>query len=278
MSEGQTSRSAPRSVSPIVSGAAYDGSGGKFPSEFGVVSTTEPIPWRGFRAIDKLIFVLLPLAAAAVVVLPMLDQVFLRRLARLTGNAALVSWLATGGTWIAGAGILLLLALFVLWRRQTLVGNKALWFSSGCPACGERELVRVSRRFGDRFYNLAAVPAYRYACRNCTWRGIRIGRREQSLEHEAELEAALLRFDPDARVAPADSAAEPGIGGEGRPRRAESVFRDTGDVAWDEAAAPTVDDEADNDTDDEPANNHAGEESPDDMEWIWVRPSGTDQL
>lgn len=241
--------------------------------------TTEPTPWRGFRAIDKLIFVLLPLAALAIVVLPLLDQVFLRRLARLTGNTGLVSWLASGGTLIVGAGVLLLLAVYVLWRRQTLVGNKALWFSSGCPACGERELVRVSRHFGDRFYNLAAVPAYRYACRNCTWRGLRIGRREQSLEREAELEAALLRFDPDARVAPVDSAAEPG---EYRPRRAASVFRDTGDVDWVETAMPALDNEAgdadDNGTDDEAANNHAGDEPLDDMEWLWVRPSGTDQL
>ena len=241
--------------------------------------TTEPTPWRGFRAIDKLIFVLLPLAAVAIVVLPLLDQVFLRRLARLTGNTGLVSWLASGGTLIVGAGVLLLLAVYVLWRRQTLVGNKALWFSSGCPACGERELVRVSRHFGDRFYNLAAVPAYRYACRNCTWRGLRIGRREQSLEREAELEAALLRFDPDARVAPIDSAAEPG---EYRPRRAASVFRDTGDVDWVETAMPVLDNEAgdadDNGTDDEAANNHAGDEPLDDMEWLWVRPSGTDQL
>jgi hypothetical protein len=241
--------------------------------------TTEPTPWRGFRAIDKLIFVLLPLAALAIVVLPLLDQVFLRRLARLTGNTGLVSWLASGGTLIVGAGVLLLLAVYVLWRRQTLVGNKALWFSSGCPACGERELVRVSRHFGDRFYNLAAVPAYRYACRNCTWRGLRIGRREQSLEREAELEAALLRFDPDARVAPIDSTAEPG---EYRPRRAASVFRDTGDVDWVETAMPALGNEAgdadDDGTDDEAANNHAGDEPLDDMEWLWVRPSGTDQL
>ena len=241
--------------------------------------TTEPTPWRGFRAIDKLLFVLLPLAAVAIVVLPLLDQVFLRRLARLTGNAGLVSWLASGGTLIVGAGVLLLLALYVLWRRQTLVGNKALWFSSGCPACGERELVRVSRHFGDRFYNLAAVPAYRYACRNCTWRGLRIGRREQSLEREAELEAALLRFDPDARIALVDSAAEPG---EDRPQRAASVFRDTGDVDWVETAMPALGHEGgdanDDGTDNEAANNHAGDEPLDDMEWLWVRPSGTDQL
>jgi predicted nucleic acid-binding Zn-ribbon protein len=179
--------------------------------------------------------------------------------------------------------VLLLLALYVLWRRQTLVGNKALWISSGCPACGERELVRVSRHFGDRFYNLAAVPAYRYACRNCTWRGLRVGRREQSLAHEAELEAALLRFDPDARMPPIISAG-PDAAGEERSPHADSAFRDSGDIEWSETATLVPDDEADDvenydaDVDDEPANNHAGDELPDDMEWLWVRPSGTDQV
>jgi hypothetical protein len=38
-----------------------------------------------------------------------------------------------------------------------------------------------------------------------------------------------------------------------------------------------MDDDTDS-ADDEVANNHAGDESLDDMEWIWVRPSGTDQL
>jgi len=238
------------------------------------LNTTEPIPWRGFRAIDKLIFVLLPLAAAAIIVLPFLDQFFLRRLARLSGNAAPFNWLVGGGTWIVAAGVLLLLLLYVLWRRQRLVGNKALWFSSGCPACGERELVRVSRHFGDRFYGLAAVPAYRYACRNCTWRGLRVGRREQSIEREAELEAALLRFDPDARVP--DGNAANGETGTERPPRAGSVFRDSGDVAWgeDDAPHPVLAYGAA----DEPNNNHAGDEAPDELEWIWVRPSGTDQL
>ncbi len=44
---------------------------------------------------------------------------------------------------------------------------------------------------------MIGVPAFRYACRNCTWRGLRVARREYSPETELAKEAALLRFDPD---------------------------------------------------------------------------------
>lgn len=242
--------------------------GGNLPSESGVVKHTEPIPWRGFRAYDKAIFVLMPLVALLVAVLPLLDPLLFRRAARLLGNRALVAWLASGGAWIVAGVILVLLAVYVLWRRQQLVGNRALWFSSGCPACGERELVRVSRHFNDRFYRLAAVPAYRYACRNCTWRGMRIGRREHSLAHEAELEAALLRFDPDAHVADESDLPLAAAAG-GDPRRRNSIFHDSGDVAWQEPDEPPA-----------YANGsvHGDDDSAEDMDWIWGRPSGTDQI
>jgi hypothetical protein len=239
------------------------------------VNTTEPIPWRGFRAIEKLIIIALGLLAAAVLLLPFLDQILLRRVARLTGSQSLAAWLAGGGTWILGAGLLALLALFVLWRRGRLVGNRALWASSGCPECGERELVRVSRHFSDRFYNLAGVPAYRYACRNCTWRGLRIGRHEQSPERDAEREAALLRFDPDARpVRDDDDEAD------APPRRPTSFFRDAGDVRWadssgDPALATTNGYAA---TPVEVTANHESDEPVDELEWLWPRASGTDQV
>jgi len=248
--------------------------GGNFPSEFGVVNSFEPIPWRGFRALDKLIFVAVPLAAVVIAVVPLLDPLLFRRVARLFGGRPLVAWLASGGAWIIAGSLMALLAVYVLWRRRSLVGNKALWFSSGCPACGEHELVRVSRHFSDRFYNLAAVPAYRYACRNCTWRGLRIARRDHLLNREEELEAALLRFDPDARSAESDSWAVLSEAAAG-PRHAESVFHDSGDVDWDEPDDPAQ--AYANGTDPHPSN-HESDEPPGDLDWIWRRPSGTDQI
>jgi len=237
------------------------------------VNRSEPIPWRGFRTIDKLIILLLPWPAILILLLPLLDLALLRRLARQPGMRPLVTWLINdGGSWILGGGLLVVALAVLWWLRHRLVNDKRLWYGTGCPACGERELVRVSRQFGDRFYGLIFVPAYRYACRNCTWRGLRIARREHSRQSEAELEAALLRFDPDAL--PADRAV----------RRGEAIFRDAGDVTHLDGAYPDgtnpdgyYADEAlsdgsatllANDTpDDLPSS--LPDDLPDDIAWIW---------
>lgn len=217
----------------------------------------EPTPWRGFRAIDTLFALALAGLATAALILPFLDHVLLRRLARLPGTQAAVVWLVNdGGAWIVGGALLFTLIVFLVWKRQRIVSDKRLWTSTGCPNCQERELVRVSRHFSDRFYGLVAIPAYRYACRNCTWRGLRIGRREHSLEHEAELEAALLRFDPHS----------PNAGNMATDRSPRvPAYGDAGDVA----AAAYANGRADGEESDEAL---------DEMEWIWPRPSGTDQV
>lgn len=194
------------------------------------MNKTQPIPWRGVRAPEKLVLIVLPLVALAVVALPFLDHVMLRRLARLLNARPAVAWLAEGfNAWLVTAGILLLWVLFALWVRRRLRANRQLWSSTGCPQCKERDLVRVTRTTNDRFYGLIGVPAYRYACRNCTWRGLRVAHRDLTPERIAELEASLDRFDPtgtpplrptpqpetdniddalDAPVPPPDAAAE----------------------------------------------------------------------
>lgn len=157
----------------------------------------EPNPWRGIGAVEKLFLITLPVIAVVVVALPFLDQVVLRRLARLPGARPFVTWLVNGyNAWLVGAAIFLLWALFALWVRRRLITNPRLWSSTGCPDCKERELVRVSRVAKDRIYGFLGVPAYRYACRNCTWRGLRIAHRDLSPERLAELESSLMRFDP----------------------------------------------------------------------------------
>lgn len=237
----------------------------------------KPIPWRGVHAGEKLILVMLPLLAIAVMTLPFLDQVILRRLARLPGMRPVITWLINGpNVWIVGAGLLLLFALFVAFVRHRLVSNKRLWFGTGCPQCMERDLVRVSRQAGDRSYGLIGVPAYRYACRNCTWRGLRIARREHSPEHEAELEASLMRFDPDS--APlnwsAESISEPVVEnetilvGDGQEQAAKTELDLEDDQSF--GTAPDI---AILEEESEPTNHHADPESLDEMEWLWRRTS-----
>lgn len=231
----------------------------------------EPIPWRGFRAIDTLFALALAGLATAALILPFLDHVLLRRLARLPGTQAAVVWLVNdGGAWIVGGALLFTLIVFLVWKRQRIVSDKRLWTSTGCPNCQERELVRVSRHFSDRFYGLVAIPAYRYACRNCTWRGLRVARREHSRELDAELEAALLRFDPESPLPGPDAA--------GRPRRGSTVFRDAGDVtalaATPVSSMTNVTHEGNGDETPVTSANHEAEteDVSDEAEWIWRQP------
>ncbi|HMT22419.1 MAG TPA: hypothetical protein PKE20_14450 [Promineifilum sp.] len=239
----------------------------------------EPLPWRGIRAIDKIILALLFLAAVAVLTLPFLDMVFIRRLARLTGAREVLAWLVNDyGAWIVGAALLGLTLLYAVWVRHRMIGNRNLWFGTGCPSCMERELVRVSRNSSDRFYGLFAIPAYRYACRNCTWRGLRIARREHSREHDAEMEAALLRFTPDGTgdfsFERDSNPEEPGIPSTVARTGPNSLFRDPGDVAYlDEAHMRQLIDDFDVE-DGIPADessNHVEDESGEEMEWLWQR-------
>lgn len=240
-----------------------------------MLNKLKPIPWRGVHASEKLILVMLPLLAIAVMALPFLDQVILRRLARLPGMRPVITWLINGpNVWIVGAGLLLLFALFVAFVRHRLVSNKRLWFGTGCPQCMERDLVRVSRQAGDRSYGLIGVPAYRYACRNCTWRGLRIARREHSPEREAELEASLMRFDPDSAPLnwPAESISEPVVenktilvdGGQEQATKAEFG-------AGDNQPLNMTPDTVISEEEGELTNHHADPESLDETEWLWRR-------
>lgn len=240
----------------------------------------EPLPWRGIRVLDKIILMSLFLAAAAVMVLPFLDIVFVRRLARLTGAREVVAWLVNGyGAWIVGAALLGLALLYAVWVRHRMVSNKNLWFGTGCPSCMERELVRVTRKSSDRLYGLLAIPAYRYACRNCTWRGLRIARREHSRELDAELEAALLRFTPDGAsgyLPNSKDADQPDVVIETARDSSTSMFRDPGDVAYldDARVRQLIDDlDAEDELLVDESNNHVEDESVEGMEWLWQRSS-----
>lgn len=141
--------------------------------ESGATNDRHPRAWRAFGFFSKLIIVILLALAAASILLPFANRATLNNLSFLP-----LDWLLNqNGSWIAGAGLLTLLVLFVAIKRFQLVGDRRLWQDAGCPQCLEFELVRVPRKRGDRWYSLIALPAFRYACRNCTWQGLRISRR-----------------------------------------------------------------------------------------------------
>lgn len=162
------------------------------------MNKNEPIPWRGVNVLEKLVIFVLLISAAATLTLGFLNEILIQRLLQSLGIGAIPGWLIVGQrSLFVFAGILILLIAFAAMIRFRLIRDKRTWFGTGCPDCKERDLVRVRRHFSDRFYGLIRLPAYRYACRNCTWRGIRIARRDRSPERDLERELALRRFQPD---------------------------------------------------------------------------------
>ena len=65
--------------------------------------------------------------------------------------------------------------IFAIIERTRIVFKRSLYAESGCPQCQQHELVRTDRTAKDRILGIAGIPVYRYDCRNCTWRGQRIG-------------------------------------------------------------------------------------------------------
>jgi hypothetical protein len=245
--------------------------------EYGSLNSIQPVEWRGIRLVDKLFIGALPLLAVLILAFRFLDEAYLRRLARTLGAQSTILWLVNGMNALLVAGGLLLLGVgYFLWWRHRLMNDKRLWYSTGCPYCQEQELVRVKRKTSDRRYKFLAIPAYRFACRNCSWRGLRIGRQEISPERERQLEEALIRFDPDGvpgillNGASSDSKlrrvaiettveADPQVPGDEYARWMEEYVPIRREDAGQELA--------------EPPEYHPDAERPDEMEWLWRRPS-----
>lgn len=78
------------------------------------------------------------------------------------------------------AGLAALLILFALWRL-VILRNDSLRMESGCPSCGQQELMRTSRHWQQRLQNNFGIPAYRYRCRNCTWEGTRLSDKGEAI-------------------------------------------------------------------------------------------------
>ena len=80
-------------------------------------------------------------------------------------------------------GILLLMASALLYGfviRRRLLNNSFFW-ANQCPKCGNKELVRVHRRWQERLMGkIWKLPIKRYHCTNCSWSGQRLDQSKQS--------------------------------------------------------------------------------------------------
>lgn len=154
----------------------------------------QPKPWRGISVVEKAFLGILPFVTVLCLVIPVLDESLRLSLTRASGGQGVVNWfLNENGNWVILLLSVVLFGLVLVTARLRLNRDKGLWFDTGCPNCEQRELVRVARQRRDRYYGWIGIRAYRYACRNCAWRGLRIGHRH----HQA---APPSRIEEDATL------------------------------------------------------------------------------
>ncbi len=253
--------------------------------------SVEPAYWPGLGLLDKLIIGLLPLLGLFFAILPFLDQSLLLRARPAGGLRPFVDWLVnSGGAWVMAAAMFGLWVAYLLIKRSRLVNNEHLWVDAGCPQCQERELIRVSRERSDRFYNLLSIPVFRYACRNCTWRGLRIGRRHRPFYADPiaeELALAAVAAGqgemPAAQAAALLATAQLSQEADDTAAAAEAVTSDM-EVIQSADHADEVEVEVDETFEDEPeaatepasqaVENHvaaSGDSGDDDLDWLWQR-------
>lgn len=139
--------------------------------------------WERFKTKDKLLLVLLVMAgltaAAAIFILLTPVFAFLLNLFDLyiEGWAQANTWLLDGER---GLGVALVLGfisiLFLLLARWRYLNLRSAYVEAGCPQCHEQELIRIRRYRRDRILGFFGMPIRRYACRNCTWQGVRLAK------------------------------------------------------------------------------------------------------
>ncbi len=136
--------------------------------------------WRTLRTWDKFAFFLYVIAFLLLVTSILLFAV--PTLTLLFAELGLLSLLPTALFDIPdmilfqmATGAFIASVLLLLLARWRVLHNRSLRPECGCPVCHERELIRVPRKSRDRMFSFIGVTAWRYACRNCTWGGLRVG-------------------------------------------------------------------------------------------------------
>ena len=125
--------------------------------------------WRVLQRWDKLAFgmflISFFLLVTAVILFILPFAALLLPVLAFAPDAVLFEW---------GVSLLVMSFVLMLLARWRVMRNTGLRPETGCPQCQERELVRIPRRRQDRVFRFFMIPAWRYACRNCTWQGLRV--------------------------------------------------------------------------------------------------------
>lgn len=174
-------------------------------------TSTDPSIWEKLRRWDKplMLFVLLAFLAAAtalfIITIPLINLSLLVLGLQIDEWIAFTDWISQGNIGLiifAVSGLLAL--LFAALARYRVKRIPALYIRAGCPRCHEHELIRVRRWRRDRVLSSAGIPVRRYACRNCTWQGLRLADKRKKVQKPVE---KAKNSEPAALVMDAPAAA-----------------------------------------------------------------------
>jgi hypothetical protein len=92
------------------------------------------------------------------------------------------------GVDVVDLGLLLFFLALLLYvvAQQRAMTNIQLQYTSGCPACSEKKLVRVSRQTADRLLGISLIPMGRFVCPECRWEGRRIIRNAENFRQSPQ--------------------------------------------------------------------------------------------
>ena len=137
--------------------------------------------WDKFKSWDKLLLLLLALAGVSagaalfVLLTPLVNFSFRLLGLYIEGWVQVNQWLLEGER---GLGVAIVLGifsiLFLILARFRYLRDRSAYVDAGCPECHEHELIRIRRSRRDRIIGFFGIPIRRYACRNCTWLGLRL--------------------------------------------------------------------------------------------------------
>jgi hypothetical protein len=80
---------------------------------------------------------------------------------------------------LIGLGLIAAASVFIAWRIRVRFLNSAYWRVTVCPRCGG-VIHRIHRSMPDKVVSKIFLPhAGRYRCEQCSWSGLRHGRRHE---------------------------------------------------------------------------------------------------
>lgn len=115
------------------------------------------------------------LAATILAFTPILERLLGHSRLNFSLRTAVDPWLLNDNSVILISGSLVFAGYLFWFIARQLTRSQNWWVSEGCPQCHAHVLTRVRRKQAERLIGgLMKLPLGRYACRQCTWEGLRL--------------------------------------------------------------------------------------------------------